>query len=61
VIDSGKLRQKTIIRLFLIYMLARDMKRRPNVYEVRQKLQCSRSSAYNYLTALDVLLSSVLA
>ena len=58
---DGKIRIKTLNKFLDLFNLARDKNRILTVEEIMEEIDCCRSHAYNYLKALDKLLSSLIA
>jgi len=58
---NGKIRIKTLVKFLKLYNLTRDRNRILTVEEVMEAINCCKSNAYNYLKALDKLLSSLIA
>lgn len=58
---TGKIRVKTLVKFLDLYNLARDKGRPLTVNEVVDRIKCCRGHAYNYVRAVERLLSSTLA
>ena len=58
---DGKIRVKTLLKFLAVFNSARDRNRILTVEEIMEEIHCCKSHAYNYLKALDKLLSSLIA
>jgi hypothetical protein len=56
----AKSRHKTVVRFVIVYMLWRDLNRKPRPEEIMEKLHCSMSCAYNYLNTVEYIFEPIL-
>ena len=61
ILKEGKIRVKTLLKFLTVFNSARDKNRILTVEEIMEEIHCCKSNAYNYLRALDKLLSSLIA
>ena len=57
---NGKIRIKTLVKFLSLVNLSRDRNRLLTVEEIVEEIHCCKGHAYNYLRALDKLLSSLI-
>jgi hypothetical protein len=59
-LKNGKIRIKTLVKFLSLVNLSRDRNRLLTVEEIVEEIHCCKGHAYNYLRALDKLLSSLI-